>query len=266
MKCSTNVRLRRAFTLVELLVVIGIIALLVSILLPALNSARQAAASVVCQSNLRQVMQAIQLYANENHGIMPHTYGNMGDGTGLNGTYWTVQIAPYLGIQRGNDHGTYYHALERREPNALECPVPNPEALGRRYMTYGTLIRFHLGSGLPANTSPASNKYTRISKIRSPATKIIVRDISAEDWIYDYPYTWNERALFGKHGRIVPVTDLSGFYQSAYASFNAAFADGHVESILEADLGPTRYHALGGNSTPESVELHRRFYDTTLTN
>src|SRR5690554_165040 len=100
MSRSTNIRRMRAFTLVELLVVIGIIALLISILLPALNSARSAAISLTCQSNLRQVMQAVQMYANENKGIMPHTYGNAGDGD-LNGTYWTVQIAPYLGINRG---------------------------------------------------------------------------------------------------------------------------------------------------------------------
>lgn len=254
-------RRMRAFTLVELLVVIGIIAVLIAILLPALNQARQAAVSLVCQSQLRQVIQAMQMYAGDNRGILPHTYGNQGDGD-LNGTYWTVQIAPYLGIRRGNDRGTYYNALERKEPNALECPVSNPEALGRRYMTYGTLIRLHLGS-YAANGTPPVGKYTRTSTIKSSATKILVRDISAEDWIYDYPYTWNERALFGKHGRQVKVTDLSGFYTMAYASFNAAFADGHVESILEADLGPTRYHEL---SPADAGKLHQKFYDITLAN
>src|SRR5690348_4123109 len=59
-------RLRRGFTLVELLVVIGIIAVLISILLPTLNKARAAANRAACLSNLRTVMQMMNIYAAEN--------------------------------------------------------------------------------------------------------------------------------------------------------------------------------------------------------
>jgi prepilin-type N-terminal cleavage/methylation domain-containing protein/prepilin-type processing-associated H-X9-DG protein len=62
---------RRAFTLVELLVVIGIIALLVAILLPALAGARRAANTVTCAANLRTILQAMHLYASQNNGAIP---------------------------------------------------------------------------------------------------------------------------------------------------------------------------------------------------
>jgi prepilin-type N-terminal cleavage/methylation domain-containing protein/prepilin-type processing-associated H-X9-DG protein len=65
------------FTLVELLVVIGIIALLISILLPALNRARESGRIVKCMSNIRQVNLALQQYLNENRGFIPDAeYGN----------------------------------------------------------------------------------------------------------------------------------------------------------------------------------------------
>jgi prepilin-type N-terminal cleavage/methylation domain-containing protein/prepilin-type processing-associated H-X9-DG protein len=66
--------LRRAFTLVELLVVIGIIALLMAILMPALSNARAQALRVKCASNLRTLGQVITMYANENKGWIPRDY------------------------------------------------------------------------------------------------------------------------------------------------------------------------------------------------
>lgn len=59
------------FTLVELLVVIGIIGLLISILLPSLNKAREQANSIKCQANLRQIGGLLSIYASENHGYLP---------------------------------------------------------------------------------------------------------------------------------------------------------------------------------------------------
>ena len=65
-----EVKRSTGFTLIELLVVIGIIALLISMLMPSLSKARQQANRVACQSNLRQVGQALLIYANNWKGYM----------------------------------------------------------------------------------------------------------------------------------------------------------------------------------------------------
>src|SRR5205085_4804905 len=92
---------RRAYTLVELIVVIGIIALLISILLPSLSKAPEAAAPIKCGSNLRQLNIGLVAYAATYRGFVP-----IGWGVQKQSSYLIFENLP---SQPVNADGTYGH-------------------------------------------------------------------------------------------------------------------------------------------------------------
>lgn len=195
----------KCFTLLELLVVIGIIAILMSILMPALKTARGEANSVVCKGNLRQIGQTMQLYIDDYDGYFPCQYATTYDNWD---TVFAVRLYNCSPIVAKNGK------LCQPELNhVFGCPSAiafHPKRSESRTYSMNGFIGFNTGG---------TTSRPKINMIESPSGCCFAGDG------YPYPSSTTNWCT---------VMNQSNFYPELVhkARGNYVFCDGHVEALL----------------------------------
>ena len=166
------------FTLVELLVVIGIIALLISILLPSLGKAREQANRVKCQSNMRQIGQGMLAYTNDNRGFYPMVSRNSGGLNNEDWLWWQSSRAASI----GDSSTASYIGFSATNLAVLLCPTDNIEyrpknnggATGFGPYNFSYVMNWLIcGGNEGAPGAPVAITY-KISDVVGPSEKILM--------------------------------------------------------------------------------------------
>lgn len=256
----------KLFTLIEMLVVIAIIAILASLLTPAIRKGLISARAISCANQLKGMQVASLSYADDNHSVLP------GWG-GVTGADWAVQIAEYTGAN------VDINTPEGRAVNSYRCPASedefslpnqNPSWWANKFqITYGMSYLSSCATyGLAANSANyhyGKYQFLRYNKPAQPSKFRLYTDclpggtLSPSGTLYGYYYYFDRADLSqsaSQNESRMRMVSWRHFSQSIYvgddpqAKVNGSFIDGHVESsdyeqFYNTNTTPKNYVSLG---------------------
>ncbi|MDB5294169.1 MAG: hypothetical protein JWO31_152 [Phycisphaerales bacterium] len=227
---------RRAFTLVELLVVIGIVAALLATLLPTLGRARESARRAVCLSNLRQVYQTTQTYAFQNGGAVPLGYRSgfkQFNSMAYSGTSKKFCLFGVFYLRKLMDQPDVFFCPSNDDPQSSRGTEKNPWPPGPRGSAVNTFVGygFRPDVQVPDEVQTAGGTVPRLGDF---GTKAVLADLTATPQRLDLRHKTGVNVVYGDgSGRWVPRTAFDDPLSKCPNSPDAA-ANPYQDQIWEA--------------------------------